>query len=201
MFRSKLLARWFLGLFTVLTVSASLPAVDITFDLTQIPFNTTPYVYSLSSNGYTIQFQTITSNAIAGGNDPTTGGIEYSSIHNVEFLQTGGPSTLSFKSYKFGDAYLPSNAYFNLSGGTGTSNNNTFQATTTLPFNGSYSFNGNPVQLSLFNMGTSSLGDFSTLNSLTFEAVTVPEPSTYAMVGIATGILASVARRRRARRL
>ncbi len=50
----------------------------------------------------------------------------------------------------------------------------------------------------MVNFGSSTF-DSVTLNALTFTAV--PEPSTYALAAIATGVMAAVARRRKARKV
>ncbi len=87
---------------------------------------------------------------------------------------------------------------FNLTGGMWTSNGNTFTANTTLNYNGSYRLDGSQtVSYSMVNFGSSTFDDV-TFNALTFTVV--PEPSTYALAAIATGVMAAIARRRKARK-
>jgi hypothetical protein len=82
-----------------------------------------------------------------------------------------------------------------LSGGTGTSTNNTLASTGVKNYNGSYSITpGQTVTLT-----SSYTSGQSKIKFMTFSTA-VPEPSTYALGLVATGVLAAVARRRRAAR-
>jgi hypothetical protein len=65
---------------------------------------------------------------------------------------------------------------------------------------GTYNFNGSyritPGDTVALNASITS-GDLSQIKSITFSTVTVPEPSTYALAAIATGVMAYLARRRK----
>jgi len=86
---------------------------------------------------------------------------------------------------------------FTLTGGTGTSTNNTLASTGVKTYNGSYSIAPGQT-VTLTSSGTTDL-KLSQIKYMTFSTV-VPEPSTYALGLVATGVLGAVARRRRAAR-
>jgi hypothetical protein len=178
-----------------LAAGQSAQAVDITFDLTELPGKSSPY--SLTSGGYTLLFTSIGISSFTG----SPGGVVTKSSRYFSISKTAGATDLIFKSYVV-DSIINDNASsFNLTGGTGTSNGNTLTAYTTFNYNGSYSLVGsqtvtyNPVN---FRPDDGPGSTEVTLNALTFTAV--PEPSTYALGAIATGVMAAIARRRKARK-
>ncbi len=197
MIRSSLLARWAIGLMVLLAGSASLPAVDITYDLSTIaPWNQA--TASLTSGGYTLRFGSNINFLIGSGG--ANFGIAMDRDVTFTIQKTAGPTDLIFKSYKTG--YVTNTSgntiSFDLTGGTGTSNGNLLPNTSTSNYNGSYSLVGSQVvTFSPQNFGATN-NDNLFMTSLTFS--TVPEPSTYALAAIATGVMAAIARRRKARR-
>ena len=82
---------------------------------------------------------------------------------------------------------------FDLTGGTGTSTGNSLSSVGVFNYNGSYTIA--PGQTVRFTSSSSGVSN-SQLKYMTFS--TVPEPSTYALGAIATGVMAAVARRRKA---
>ena len=178
-----------------LAAGQSARATDITFDLTQLPGQTSPQ--SLTSGGYTLLFTQIGYPVLTGH----SGGLRVRSNQYFSISKTAGATDLIFKSYVVNSILNNNSSSFNLTGGTGTSNGNTLTANTTLDYNGSYSLVGsqtatyNPVNFRDAN-GPGPTEVF--LGALTFTAV--PEPSTYALGAIATGVMAAIARRRKARK-
>ena len=170
-------------------------AVDITFTLGSLPGQSSPA--SLTSGGYTLLFTSTSGSFLGNAN-----AIAVNMNRTFSISKTAGATDLLFMSYtlravsnKTGNTLS-----FNLTGGTGTSNGNTFTANAINNYNGSYSLVGSQtVTYSLVNFGISGPDrDTVNFNSLTFS--TVPEPSTYALGAIATGVMAAVARRRKARK-
>jgi hypothetical protein len=183
-----------LGLLIGLVGSAPVRAIDITFDLTSGV--DTLSTFSKTVSGITLTFlnPNIGPN-FAGDADGlglgTAGSFMPSTTTSFQLQVTGG--TVQFKSYLI--TYEDStSATFSLSGGSGTSTNNPFNSTGTFTANGNWS-------LASGETGTLTAGPFtggmSQLNSMTFSIVPVPEPSTYALAAIATGVLGAVARRQR----
>ena len=178
-----------------LAAGQSARATDITFNLAPLSGQSSPY--SLTSGGCTLLFTSI------GNPNFTADPAGLRLLSNVYFSisKTAGATDLIFKSYSVQSLLNDNSSSFNLTGGTGTSNGNTLTAFTTLNYNGSYSLVGsqtvtyNPVN---FKPTSDPAATIVTLNSLTFTAV--PEPSTYALGAIATGVMAAVARRRKARK-
>jgi hypothetical protein len=169
-------------------------AVDITFDFTsgvggQLNFSKT-------ASGYTLNFSNPSPFFVFGG---TTDGLWIDSLVNqFQIALTGGPVTdaLLFKNYEVGSVPGGGAQPFTLTGGTGTSTNNSLATIGVFNFNGQFSIaQGQTVNFSA--PGTSAL---STIKRMTFTIVPVPEPSTYALGAIATGVMAFVARRRKAKR-
>ena len=196
MIRSSRLGRWALGLLVLLAGSASLPAVDITFDFRTLPSSVASA--SLTSGGYTL-LVTSSVNSLFPVTGPF-GGLYYNLDDFFSIKQTAGATDLIFKSYKTGafDNLSGNSISFNLTGGTGTSNGNPFQFAATSNFNGSYLIGGSQVvTFNPINFGATNK-DQGYIQSLTFS--TVPEPSTYALAAIATGVMAGIARRRKAAR-
>lgn len=114
-------------------------------------------------------------------------------------LQVTG-AYLTFVSYQLGWAYSSPNMNFSMSGGSGTSTANPLQTV------GTYTPNGNwglaPSQtgtMTISGFGTDD-SDFAQFKSMTFSYIPVPEPSTYALGAIATGVMAFAARRRKSLR-
>ncbi len=177
-----------------LAAGQSARAVDITFDLTPLPGQSTPA--SLTSGGYTLLFTQIGDSFFPGNPN----GVSVVANRTFSISKTAGATDLLFKSYTLKNVnnFSSNSLSFNLTGGTGTSTGNTFTANTTLNYNGNYSLVGSQtVTYSMVNFGTGAFHDVVTFNALTFS--TVPEPSTYALGAIATGVMAAVARRRKAR--
>jgi hypothetical protein len=178
-----------------LAAGQSAQAIDITFDMTPLVGQSPPQ--SLTSGGYTLQFN------ITGGFTFFPGspnGVSVNANRNFTISKTAGATDLLFKSYTLKEITNGSfkTLSFNLTGGTGTSTGNTITAYSTLNYNGSYSLVGSQtVTYSMVNFG-STMDDDVTFNALTFS--TVPEPSTYALGAIATGVMAAIARRRKARK-
>ena len=197
MIRSSQFGQVVLGLLVAFAGSATLRAADITFDLKQIAFNQT--TSSLTSGGYTLLF-TSSSGTFSGSTSPNTGGLKVSVLNTFSVQKTAGATDLIFKNYKLGnvDNYTGNSLSFSLTGGTGTSNNNTFTALSTNNYNGSYSLAGSQSATFSLNGFGSDTGDDDSVyfNTLTFS--TVPEPSTYALMAIATGVMGVLARRRKA---
>ena len=179
-----------------LAAGQSARAVDVTFDLRQLVGELSPK--SLTSGGYTLQFNLIGSGF--GFSGTINGGVSVDANSTFSISKTAGATDLLFKSYTLKNVNNDSSnsLSFNLTGGTGTSTGNTITAFTTLNYNGSYSLVGSQtVTYSMVNFG-STMDDDVTFNALTFS--TVPEPSTYALGAIATGVMAAIARRRKARK-
>ena len=95
---------------------------------------------------------------------------------------------------------------FNSSGGYLSSISGNLNVPVGLAFDTSgnlYAANSNDKTISKFNSSGTFLTSWSTgtasPNFLTVHAVRVPEPSTYALATIATGVIAYLARRRKAR--
>ena len=170
-------------------------AADITFDLTSLPGQSSPA--SLTSGGYTLLFTKIGSGSTFSG---SPSGVVMRPNQTFSISKTAGATDLIFKSYTLQNVLISgSSLSFNLTGGTGTSNGNTFTANTTLNYNGNYSLVGSQtVTYSPINFVVGSSPDTVYFNSLTFTAV--PEPSTYALGAFATGVMAAIARRRKARK-
>ena len=182
-----------LGLLIGLVGSAPVRATDITFDLSSGVEGLSTVTKTVS--GYTMTLTpTGTSSTFAGDTDGLFIGISRDLVSYVNGFQiqvTGG--TLNFKNYTVGWASNPANP-FTLTGGTGTSTNNTLASTGVFSYNGSYSIaSGQTVNLT---STTTNGGELSEIKYMTFTVVPVPEPSTYALAAIATGVLGAVARRR-----
>lgn len=185
-----------LGLLIGLVGSAPVRASDITFDLTSgVGGEST---VSKTVSGYTMTLTpTGTNSAFSGDSDGlgigSFGADSY--VNGFQIQVTGG--SLSFLNYTVGYiGELPANP-FALTGGTGTSNNNTLATTGLKTYNGSYSIAPGQT-VSLTSTGTTD-SYLSQIKYMTFTVVPVPEPSTYALAAIATVVLGAVARRRKAR--
>ena len=182
-----------LGLLIGLVGSAPVRAADITFDLSSGVNGQSTVTKTVS--GYTMTLTPIgTSSTFYGDNNGLLIGPFDFDVHTGFQIQVTGGS-LSFLNYTVGDTSLPSANPFDLSGGTGTSTNNTLASTGVKNYNGSYSIT--PGQTVTLTPGSTS--GQSTIKFMTFSTA-VPEPSTYALGLVATGVLAAVARRRRATR-
>jgi hypothetical protein len=169
-------------------------AIDITFNLGSLSGQSSPQ--SLTSGGYTLLFT-----STAGGFSGNANAIDVDMNRTFSISKTAGATDLLFMSYTLRNVYnITGNTIsFNLTGGTGTSNGNTFTANAINNYNGSYSLVGSQtVTYSLVNFGSTGDRDTVDFNSLTFS--TVPEPSTYALGAIASGVMAAIARRRKARK-
>ena len=170
-------------------------ATDITFDFTALPSGLTSY--NINSGGYTLTlFNPVNSGVQANqfALDPV--GILLG-VHPSPFTAgfdmsvTGG--SLKYLSYEIGYAGYNTVGDFSLNGGTGTSTGNTLNPAGSYNFAGSKIINpGDTVTLT----ASFTAGSISQIKFITFS--TVPEPSTYALAAIATGVMAAIARRRKA---
>ena len=183
-----------LGLLIGLVGSAPVRAIDITFDLTSGVNDLSSFSKTVSGITLTFLNPNIGPNFKGDGLGLGNAGPFMGANNTTSFqLQvTGG--TVQFKSYLITYEDTTS-ATFSLSGGSGTSTNNPFNTTGTFTANGNWS-------LASGETGTLTAGPFATgevgqLKSITFSTVPVPEPSTYALAAIATGVLGDVARRQR----
>lgn len=188
-----------LGLLIGLVGSAPVRAIDITFDLSSgvnslstVTKTVSGYTMTLTPNGTRTSFEGDGDGLVIGG---LNAGASYIDGFNIQI--TGG--SLSFLNYEVG--YVASGSAtaanpFSLTGGTGTSTNNTLASTGVITYNGSYSIApGQTVTLTSTGTNDTML---SQIKFMTFTVV--PEPSTYALGLVATGVLGAVARRRRVAR-
>jgi hypothetical protein len=179
-----------LCLLALTTGSGSLRAVDITFDFTG---QTSPVSsFTLSNSGFDLtlsnpnvgSFQSIAGNGLWMGQ---------AGPESFNIQVAGG--TLFFKNYTVGSVFAGGIQPFDLTGGTGTSTGNSLSTAGVLNYNGSYSINtSQTVTLTSGEINVQA----SYLKAMTFS--TVPEPSTYALAAIATGVMGVLARRRKARK-
>jgi hypothetical protein len=174
-------------------------AMDITFDFSTLADRQSSY--TLTSGAYSL----LISNPVNSGLNVTgffttdsdgifLGSAGFTPPFNAGFSMqvTGGP--LDFKNYVIGFINPGTVGSFSLTGGTGTSTGNVLDPVGSYNFNGSYRITpGDTVAL---NASIQS-GTLSQIKSITFSTVTVPEPSTYALAAIATGVMAYLARRRK----
>jgi hypothetical protein len=187
-----------LGLLIGLVGSAPVRAIDITFDLSSGVSNLS--TFSKTVSGITLTFLNPNIGPNFKGDSDGLGlgnasSFMPSTTTSFQLQVTGG--TVQFKSYLI--TYEEStSATFSLSGGSGTSTNNPFNSTGTFTANGNWSLASG--ETGTLTAGPFTVGELSQLNSMTFSIVPVPEPSTYALGLVATGVLAAVARRRRATR-
>jgi len=181
------------ALMVIVFSSASMArAIDITFDLTSGVDGQSSFSKTVS--GFTLTFfNPGQQNYFEGtGNGLNVGVWNATQMTSFQFKVTGG--SLIFKDYVVGDG--GDAQPFSLTGGTGTSNNNPLGNTGTFNFNGPYMMD--PSQTITFSAPGTTGSQYSQIASMTFS--TVPEPSTYALAAIATGVTAAMARRRRARK-
>ena len=178
-----------------MSAGQSAQAVDITFDLQSLSWGQS--TSSLTSGGYTLLFTAV--GFPLNGSGGANGGTKISTGQTFSISKTAGATDLIFKSYKIGAVTSNSgNTFsFNLTGGTGTSNGNTFTQGATSNYNGSYSLVGSQT-VTYTQVNFVNEFDSVVVSSLTFS--TVPEPSTYALGAIASGVMAAIARRRKARK-
>ncbi len=191
MIHTSRLRQWALGLLALVAGSASLPAIDITFDFTTQISPVTSFTLNNSGFGLTFSnpnqgsFQTIASSGIELGSNCL-----FPTAYDIQV--TGG--ALVFKNYDVGNVFAGGINPFDLTGGTGTSTGNSLSSIGVFNYNGSYAIApGQTVRFSTTSSGPSN----SQLKFMTFS--TVPEPSTYALGAIATGVMGLLARRRKAK--
>ena len=116
----------------------------------------------------------------------------------------GTTRTIDMNTFQFDERY----GSFNLSTGvfTATSSNDSTYGFMTLAFNGTTLFGlNNAGSLYTLNPTTGAYTGLGTVTGIPsgqfqFFAMSVPEPSTYALAAIATGVMAAIARRRKAAR-
>lgn len=188
-----------LGLLIGLVGSAPVRASDITFDLTSgVNGQST---FSKTVSGITLSFLNPNIGPYFMGDQDglglgTAGSVMQSTTTSFQLQVTGG--TVQFKSYLISYENTAT-ATFSLSGGSGTSTNNPFNTTGTFTANGNWSLASG--ETGTLTAGPFAAGEMGQLKSMTFSTVPVPEPSTYALAAIATGVLGAVARRQRKARM
>ena len=223
MIRTSRLAHWALSFLILFVGSASLPAVDLLY--VTLENNTIVTYDTTGNNGATIAGTVAT---FASTNMSGPYGLAFDSMGNLyaannsnntisKFNSSGGylssistnlnsPNGLAFDStgnlYAANDSnntiskFNSSGAYLsNISTNLNNPNGLAFDSTGNL-----YAANYSNRTISKFNSSGTFLTSWSTgLNSPKFLAFnTVPEPSTYALAAIATGLMAAIARRRKA---
>jgi len=163
-------------------------AVNITFDFTTGVDETTTFTQTVA--GYTLtlsnpvgtKFNFAATGMIIGD----TGYPPNWALSQFDIQVTGGP--LVFLNYEVGFARSTSPAFpFDLNGGTGTSTGNSLASVGVFNFNGSKLIAPGDT-VTFLSAGTTDMYD-STIKKFTFS--TVPEPSTYALGAIATGVMAA----------
>ena len=170
----------------LLALAAPLPAVDMLYVTTG---NNTIVSYDTTGNvGSTIAASMAT---FASTNLNNPQGLAFDSTGNLYAANPGVISTIS--KFNSSGAYV-SNITTNLNGPAGLA----FDTSGNL-----YAANTYDSTISKFSSSGSFLASWSTGTALpmyiAFKPVTVPEPSTYALATIATGVMAYLARRRKAR--
>ena len=202
MIRSTRLARWALGLMVLLAGSASLPAVDIIFDLSSGVNGLSSVTKTVSGYSMTLAPIGISSTFEGDGDGLVMGTYSFPNYIDGFTIQVTGGS-LNFLNYTVGWVSMFPAKPFDLTGGTGTSTNNTLGTSMgvlgNVNFNGSYSIAPGQT-VSLKATGMQAWDGYSAIQKITFSTVAVPEPSTYALAAIATGVMAAIARRRKAAR-
>lgn len=198
----KLRLRDFLAPLVIVSVCCqNTEAADVTFDFTSGVLST--YSFSKTVSGYTLVFSNPSPyNIFEGDTDGLVIGANNNPIVNqFQIVLTGGPVTdaLLFKNYEVGYVGIggvsPA-APFSLTGGSGTSTNNSLASTGVFSFAGPFSIaQGQTVTFS--SPGTNANLMLSQIKFMTFTVVPVPEPSTYALGTIAAVTLAWLARKRR----
>ena len=168
---------------------------DITTSLdfpTGLAFDTSGNLYAANVNGSTISKFNSSGGYLSSisGNLNNPFGLAFDSSGNLYAANTND-NTIS---------------KFNSSGGYLSSISGNLNVPVGLAFDTSgnlYAANSNDKTISKFNSSGTFLTSWSTgtasPNFLTVHAVSVPEPSTYALATIATGVIAYLARRRKAR--
>ncbi|MEI7923418.1 MAG: PEP-CTERM sorting domain-containing protein [Planctomycetota bacterium] len=185
MIRVSRLGQMALGLLVAFAGSASTNASDITFDLSS---GVTGSNFSKTVSGYTLTFLNPTGGTFYGDSS----GLYISSAYMGFAIQVTG-NALIYKNYEISSIGGLGAVPFDLSGGTGTSTGNSLTVGVH-SYNSSYSMSPGQT-VSLFSNTSSG---YSQMQYMTFT--TVPEPSTYALAVIATGVMAAVARRRKTRK-
>lgn len=182
------------ALAVTLSAGSLVHATDITFNFALGVDNSTSFTQTVG--GYTLTL----SNPVGTKFGFDTNGMYIGdtgyppnwALSQFDIQVTGGP--LVFLNYEVGFAYSTSPAFpFSLNGGTGTSSGNSLASVGVFNFNGSKLIAPGETVTFLSPGSTDMYG--STIKAFTFS--TVPEPSTYALGAIATGMMAAVARRRK----
>ena len=191
MIRASQLVKLALGLLVAFAGSARLQASDITFDFTSGVNVTTSFSKTVS--GYTLTISNpVGSTYLDGGADGLSiGDTGYGGLYAFNIQVSGGP--LVFKNYEVGRVDGSGTNPFDLSGGTGESTGNSLASVGVFNYNGSMLIA--PGDTVLFNSPGTNDFMYAEIKYMTFS--TVPEPSTYALGAIATGVMAAVARRRK----
>jgi hypothetical protein len=202
----------------LLALAAPLPAVDFTVytDKTAFLAAVSPGYYTEtfnSLNGFYASPMTLRSGAeqfVA----QATGGLYVGSVNSDQVMSTNNNNvTLDFTSFAgsptaIGGYFFLTDSSFNILNGTINANLNsgaaTFSVTTSSSTNfiGFVSTQNTPITLLSFGVPATSGGvqSYNTAYDLVVgQALAVPEPSTYALAAIATGVMAYLARRRKAR--
>lgn len=174
---------------------------DITFDFSTADFEDSDLTISRTVAGVTLTLLNPVGNSTFWTDDDGVyiGALPTDTIPYGFDMQVSG-SELSFKTYVVGwvglsDATITGGptSPFSLTGGTGVSTGNSMAALGTYNFAGPYTIS--PGQTVTLMSSLIPGRNFNQILSMTFS--TVPEPSTYALGAIATGVMAAVARRRK----
>ena len=195
MIRTSQFGQLVLGLLVAFAGSATLRATDIKFDLSNSGSGMPSFSQTVSS--YTI---TLTPIGTGANFEFDSDGLYIGSsteeyyVNGFQIQVTGG--SLSFLNYEVGYISELAAEPFVLTGGTGASSNNPLSSVGIFSYNGSYSITPSQT-VTLTSTGTTA-DNLSQIKFMTFTVVPVPEPSTYALAAIATGLMAAIARRRRA---
>ena len=179
---------------------SSTRASDITFNFSTLTSGQSSYV--MTSGIYNLTLSNPVNSGSSGVFRKDSDGIwlgngaTFVSSAGFDMTVTGG--SLQFNSYVIGYRNGGTTGTFSLNGGTGTSTGNTLVPAGTYTFAGTKIMNpGDTVTLAgTFTAGTNVLSE---IKSITFSTVTVPEPSTYALGAIASGVIAVLARRRKSK--
>jgi sugar lactone lactonase YvrE len=170
----------------LLALAAPLPAVDMLYvTLT----NNTIVTYDTTGNVGTTIAASVNTFASTNLNVPT--GLAFDSSGNLYAANTGNSTISKFNS----SGVYQSNITSNLNSPIGLafdSSGNLYAANSTSKTISKFDSSG--TFLTSWSTGATAIPKF-----LAFKPVTVPEPSTYALATIATGVMAYLARRRKAR--
>lgn len=193
---------WLIGALTffMLTLSPNLRAVDVTFSFTFTDDNATTIIKNNSPSGITLTLLNPSARStFKADSDGIAVGmvgafVTGADLTTFDLQVTGGAITL--KSYVIQYTQTPTGT-FSMSGGTGSSSGNSLTAQGTFTANGAWTLA--PGETGTLTGSGIAATQFAQLKSMTFSVTPVPEPSTYALGVIATGVLAFAAKKRKAK--